>query len=472
MGFESLIGMGVDLLGGDDDGGGLAGGLLGGGGDGGGGLGGLTGLLGGGGGDGGGGLGGLVGNALGGSSGGFGGVLGSFVQGDGLGDAIDDFAGSSGIGDLIGGVMGGSADDIVSGVGDLAGDAASDFLGSGGGLASGVTNLFGGSGDSGGGGGWLGGLTNSLGSAVGEVADTGGFSSIVDQATDAVGGLDLDDASSAVSSALGGGWFDKLGGVVDDAEDSFGAAAGILSSASELTGGGSGIFSSVTDALASAGPLGVTEISDGVSDALSEGLSGTGGIGSSFGSSLGELGDWGEMATEGLSSLGIDLPTSALGLTAASNWSNIGDPIASPYDATEAWAGATDDVVAAFDSQVEVAPETMAGSEGGNEPEPDFDTTDDILGTDATFESADTVGDTRDVPEVETEGLEDLTGGDETSSLDEDPVFDDVAGGTETEEVLDLVSEPEGLEDDFTQAIEAADDIEESVDDLFDDLGD
>jgi hypothetical protein len=468
MGFEGLIGMGVDLLGGDDDGGGLAGGLLGGGGDGGGGLGGLTGLLGGGGGDGGGGLGGLVGNALGGSSGGFGGVLGSFVQGDGLGDAIDDFAGSSGIGDLIGGVMGGSADDIVSGVGDLAGDAASDFLGSGGGLASGVTNLFGGSGDSGGGGGWLGGLTNSLGSAVGEVADTGGFSSIVDQATDAVGGLELDDASSAVSSALGGGWFDKLGGVVDDAEDSYGAAAGILSSASELTGGGSGIFSSVTDALASAGSLGVTEMSDGVSDALSAGI---GGIGSSFGSSLGELGNWGEMATEGLSSLGIDLPTSALGLTAASNWSDIGDSVANVID-TEAWAGATDDVVSAFDFQVEVAPETVTGSEDGSEPEPDFDTTDDILGTDATLESADTVGDTLDVPELEIEGLENLAGRDEASPLDEDPVFDDVADGTETEEVLDPVSEPEGLEDDFTQAIEAADDIEESVDDLFDGLGD
>ena len=455
FGLMDAIGVGVDLLGSDDDGGGL-GGMVG---D----------FLGSDGGD----LGGMVSDFLGSDSDGVGGLVDNFLGSDsgGIGGLIDNFAGSSDLGDMIGGVMGGDGiGDAVTGFlgGTDAGSVVTDFLGDSG-LGSGVSDILSG----GGGGGWLGGLSESVGAGdLGGIATTvadavggdfGGIGGLADTLGDAVGG-DFGGIAETIGEAAGvdvgsivsgggGGFFGRLNDVLDNAGDSFGSPGGILATVGELSGGG---------------PSWLDDISSTVEDLGSTGLSDVFGATTSFvpptfqdsfgtGGGLGEYSNWGTLASEGADALGLDLPdiggAPGLGYLVAGT-SDIGLPEGAQTLVPEPVAGMVDDLLgdaaAVADSLAPVDSAASAGQEANVESAIDPP-------AQAEVEVADALDDALDpVPDFEPEPVADI--GSDT--------LGDPAGPLEAHEEPMPEDELEAL----NEAVEAADEIESSVDDLFEGL--
>jgi len=460
--WGSALGAGIDLLGGGDDGGG-AGGLL-------------------------------------------DGLLGS--DGGGIGGLVDNFAGSSGLGDLVGGFMGG--DGVGDAVSDLlggsdVGGAVTNFLGTSG-LSSGVSDILGGQGDSPGG--WLGGLTESLGvGSVAEVSnfvghaaggDFGGIGDLADSLGEAVG-VDLGGVATTVGSALGddgGGWFNALDNVLDSGGDAFGSPGGILSSVAESAGAGP---SWLNDIASTAETLGSTGFS-GALDLIDETVGG-GGIDAessslsdaidfvqdsvTTGGGLGELGDWAGLASEGLGALGLDLPemggSSSLLDSVESIVPDSIVPDSIVEDATSAFDHLSDgfgDVVSSGDGAVEFIEELSSGEAGAL-----LDQIVDSDGGSATLDALDgdaakallsklgSGGDTdqvnEDSPEWAAEpvaGLSDDYVADDLGPPDSD--IEDPGGLLESDSMPEPVTELGALDD----VVEAADEMESSVDDLFEGL--
>lgn len=418
MGFgESLLGAGINLLG--AEGGGLAEGLLGG--------------------DSGGLLEGVVGGLLGGDGAGSLGGIGSTLLGDAAGGLLSDFAGSEGLKNVIGGVMQGDSigDAVVGGLlggGDMS-EAVGGLLGNSG-LANGVSDMLGGESNN-----WLGGMTNALagsGGIVSTVAEvTGGnFSGvggIADTLGEAVGGGLGNVISTAGAAASGDGkWFSALDNVIEGTGGSFGSPGGILGTVQELAGDGPAWLQTAGSV---AGQLGGGSLSEVATSALGEvvgdspGLQNiAGAVGDALGdaglvgSALGELGDWGEMADHGLDALGVDLPD--VGGAAAALTALAPEPI----------AGFGEDLLGAELLEAAHAPVALVAEV--REAAPDVGAT--------TFA--------------------------EPNALDEfDAGFESDPGAPPDPDPTALIEEPAPM-DDLTEAVEAADELESSLDDLFEGL--
>jgi len=411
-------------------------------------------------------LGDIVGGFLGGDSGGLLGGIGSSFLGDDIGGVLDNFAGSDGLGSMIGGLMEGD-DGIGGAVGSLLGGSnAGDVLGDSG-LGSGVSTLLGGES-----GGWLGGLTTAL-SGSGGIAGTieqiaggnfGGVSGIADQLGEAVGG-DLGDVLSTVGAATSGegGWFGTLQNVIEGSGDSFGSPGGILGTVQELAGDGPAWLQTATSVAEQLGEGNLSEVAAsafgdavGGSPALqniADSVAGTLGGAGLVGTALGELGDWGELAEDGLGALGVDLPDvgGAVAVLESLTPESIVEAASESIveAANEPIAGLGDDLLG--DEALDAA--ATADSVANGVPAPDVDlesppdgAPNEIGQSDVEFEA--------EFAELEEDfgdlGLDDdltaPTDSDPTSSSDDGPAFD----------------EPAPM-DDLTKAVEAADELESSV---------
>jgi hypothetical protein len=439
MGYGSdLLGAGLNLMGGES--GGDAGGVLGG-------------FLGG---DSGGAVGGIVGGFLGGGGKGALGAIGSNFLGDDAGSIVDNFAGSEGLGNMIGGLMQG--DDGIGGLlgSSNAGDALGGLLGNSG-LASGVSNMLGGESAN-----WLGGLTTAVsgsGGVVGTIGQAaggnfGGVSGIAEQLGETVGG-DLGGVLGAVGAATSGegAWFDTLENVIEGAGDSFGSPAGILGTVQELAGNGPAWLQTATSVADQLGEGNLSELATSVlgeSPAL-QNVADSFGDSGLVGTALGELGNWEELAEDGLGALGVDLPdiggaVAALGsLTAesiveAESGALGADSLAAESIESEPIAGLGDDLLG--DESLDAAAIVESAATGVPEPDPDLESP--------------LSGGPNDNDQFDVEFEADPTApsdSDPTAFIDDGPVFD----------------EPVPM-DNLAEAVESADELESSVDDLFEGL--
>ena len=459
MDFGSFLSAGIDLLGDDSDGG----------------LGGVVdGFLGG---DSGGLLDGVVGGLLGGDSGGVLGGIGSSFLGDNAGGILDSFAGSESLGGMLGSYMEGD-DGIGGAVGKLlggsdAGDVLGGFLGDSG-LANGVGDLLGGeSGD------WLGGLTSTLSESggivgtIGQVADGnfGGLGGIADQLGEAVGG-DLGGVLGSVGAATSGegGWLGALDNVLEGAGDSFGSTGGILGSVQELAGNGPAWLQNATSVAEQLGEGNFSELAtSALGDAVGESpalqnLADAFGNSDLVGTALGELGDWGDVAEGGLGALGVDLPDVGGAVAALGSLTpeSIVETASEAFDADSA-AAQLGEALSSGDAEVAESIES----------EPIAGLSDDLLGGEL----------------LEAAGIDDsaTSGGTEPdlnvgSSLDDSNEVDEFDVGFEADPTAPPASDPAPVIDDIpafedpvviddlTEAVEAADELESSVDDLFEGL--
>lgn len=508
FGLGDALGVGLSLLGGGDGGGGGAGDLI-------------DGLLGSGGGD----IGGLVSSVLGSDGGGASGLLDNLLGSGGgdIGGLVDSFAGSSGLGDLVGGLMGG--DGVASTVTNLIGgsDAGSAVIGLLGnsGLASGVGDVLGGQGE--GPGGWLDGLTESLGvgsfsgitSSIGGAAggDFGGIGDLAESLGEAVG-ADLGGLATTVGDALsddGGGWFNTLDNVLDGAGDAFGSPGGILSSVAELTGTGPNWMSDITSTVETLGSTGFSGALDLIDETVGSG--GLLGDSSPFsdavdfiqdsvtaGGGLGELDDWGSLVSEGVGALGLDLPEMGGSSLLESVESIV--PESPVDDANRAFDDISDvvgDVLTSGEGAVEFIEELsssdagalldqIVGSDGGSDALDalDGDAAKALLSRLATGGETEQADD--DLPSWATEpiaGLSSDSAAADTGVADAGievsgaaGAVDDLDKGSDLGSVddfggvpeVDVAMEPEPDLGALDDAVQAADELESSVDDLFEGL--
>jgi hypothetical protein len=460
MSFGDFFDAGLDLLGGDSGGG--AGGLLGG-------------FLGGDSGE-------AIGEALGGGLGGYlsggdagdvlGGIGSSFF-GDNAGGLLDNFAGSEGLGGMIGGLMEGDGIGAVGGL--LAGTGAGDVLGGvlgASGLGNGVSQLLGGESSD-----WLGGLTDSLGGSggiVGTIApfisgtESGGFGGIAEQLGEAVGG-DLGGVLTSVGAATSGGgnWFDTLETVIEGAGDSFGSSGGILGTVQELAGDGPAWLQTATSVAEQLGEGDFSEVAAaaiGGSSVLQNVADSTFGDAGLVGTALGELENWEELAEDGLGALGVDLPdvggaVAALGLT--------------PESIVDAASGAV-----GADSSVSQLGETLSSGDTevaeSIESEPIAELRDDLLGDESLVAASTPDSDPPVVPAPDPDVESPLDDGpDETDQFDvafeADPTAPADSDPAPFVDDVPIFDEPVPM-DDLTEAVEAADALEDSIEDLFEGL--
>ena len=457
MGFgESLLGAGLNLLGGESGGG--AGGVLGG-------------FLGG---DSGGALGDALGGFLGGDSGAMLGGIGSSFLGDDIGGLVNNFAGSEGLGTMIGGLMegddgiGGAVGGLLAG-GDMS-DAVGGLLGNSG-LANGVSEMLGG--DSGG---WLGGMTTALSGsggivgAVGQAAEGnfGGLSGMAEQLGEVVGG-DLGGVLGAAGAATSGegGWLGALDNVLEGAGDSFGSPGGILGTVQELAGDGPAWLQTAASVAEQLGEGNFSEVAAsalGASPAL-ENLADSFGDSGLVGTALGELGNWEELAEDGLGALGVDLPD--VGGAVAALGSLTPDPI---VDAASGVLGA-DNVVAEPGESLSSGDAEVAES---LEIEPIAGLGDDLLGDESLGAAAMAEPAETGVPEPDLDLESPLGSGPSENDqfdveFDTDPTAPPDSDPTPFIDDGPAFDEPAPM-DDLTEAVEAADELQSSVDDLFEGL--